>query len=612
MHTAKQIGWKLITLLSLASIVFGVEPLLQESPPDADMNAKLELSRQLSEDRPEESIKIAHEVLKFAEEKKDRLLEARARHCLGMGLRKNSLTKSAQEQIREAAELFKNQGNKKEEADTYNTLGIIFSEEGQYALALEFHLKALAIRREIQDQQGLAYSYNNLGNSYRNTGDFEKSLKYYLDAIELKKKMPDKGSLAYSYSNIGHTYLRMGQTREARKYFEMALEIRRALGLKSGIASSLNSIGVLLEADGQFEEAADYYRSSFDITQELGHKRPATGSLNNLGSVYRKMGQFKQALNYLFEALELGSSINAPVVTNETLFFISQVYEDMGNFKMALDYHKKYTEKHELLFNESNSKQLMEIQVEFETREKEIEIKHLQTLAVAEQERSEQQSRFFLILACLFVGFIFLLAQRYRYMNRSRDLFQRLSVDLEEKGHQLADANAELERLVKTDALTGLLNRRGFDSQLKKDWAVAARKKEPLSLLMIDVDLFKAYNDTFGHQAGDECLAKLGRIFLEIAQRPEDNASRYGGEEFALILGNTSKEGSLAVAEKLRKKVEEARIPCAPVSKHSWVTVSIGSCSLIPSIGLSVEEIIKNADQALYRAKEKGRNRVEV
>jgi len=179
-----------------------------------------------------------------------------------------------------------------------------------------------------------------------------------------------------------------------------------------------------------------------------------------------------------------------------------------------------------------------------------------------------------------------------------------------ERTTELEEANLALENLATTDALTGLHNRRSFDTSLSAYWRQAQRAKTELSLLMIDIDFFKPYNDTLGHKAGDEALQAVAKMIQEAAGRPLDIAARYGGEEFAIILPDTDRAGARLVAERLREEVHEASLPHPGSSISDWITISIGCASGIPEVGLKPDELIKRADIALYQAKENGRNLV--
>jgi diguanylate cyclase (GGDEF)-like protein len=182
--------------------------------------------------------------------------------------------------------------------------------------------------------------------------------------------------------------------------------------------------------------------------------------------------------------------------------------------------------------------------------------------------------------------------------------------ELIEASRQLADLNAMLTRLSLIDSLTGVANRRNFDRVLDKEWRRAFRAKHEMSLIMIDIDHFKAYNDHYGHQGGDECLREVARILKEALRRPGDVLCRYGGEEFGVVLPDTGREGATVVAENLRTAVEQAAWPHRASKVKDHVTLSLGVASLCPQQGMSTKNLIELADKALYQSKAKGRNRV--
>ena len=177
---------------------------------------------------------------------------------------------------------------------------------------------------------------------------------------------------------------------------------------------------------------------------------------------------------------------------------------------------------------------------------------------------------------------------------------------------QLQAANQNLRRLSRLDGLTGIANRRYFEEVLDTEWKRACRAGTPLSLIMIDTDFFKAFNDAYGHQRGDECLMLLAGIFRNAVSRAGDLAARYGGEEFMILLPGTSAEGAVELAEALRTRVEETQIFFEGARAEKVVTISLGVATGYPTRGFSPDELITAVDEALYRAKEEGRNRVIV
>ncbi|MDR3087205.1 MAG: diguanylate cyclase [Azoarcus sp.] len=180
--------------------------------------------------------------------------------------------------------------------------------------------------------------------------------------------------------------------------------------------------------------------------------------------------------------------------------------------------------------------------------------------------------------------------------------------------YKLEKANLELQRLSAIDSLTGIANRRNFDASLLREWRRCSRSSSALSLLMVDVDMFKLFNDHYLHQMGDECLKIVAHTLAETTQRPNDMVARYGGEEFSVILPETESEGALAVAEAMRLGIEGLRIDHAWSGVSPVVTISVGVATVIPPRDdeTGIPALIKAADDALYRAKEGGRNQVKV
>lgn len=176
----------------------------------------------------------------------------------------------------------------------------------------------------------------------------------------------------------------------------------------------------------------------------------------------------------------------------------------------------------------------------------------------------------------------------------------------------LEESNLRLQYLTAIDGLTQIANRRSLDASLLTEWQRALRKQEPLGVVMIDVDHFKLFNDTYGHQAGDDCLRDVAGALKGFARRPGDLAARYGGEEFVLVLTNATAEQASSVAERVRDYIVSLEIPNQR-SSHGHVTASFGVASFIPTSKHSgPEALLLAADQALYHAKKNGRNRVST
>ncbi|MEA5447288.1 diguanylate cyclase [Leptolyngbya sp. CCNP1308] len=175
---------------------------------------------------------------------------------------------------------------------------------------------------------------------------------------------------------------------------------------------------------------------------------------------------------------------------------------------------------------------------------------------------------------------------------------------------QLEADNQILHQMATQDGLTGIPNRRAFDEKLAYEWKLGRREQTPLAVVLCDVDYFKAYNDTYGHIAGDQCLREIADVLNTAIRRPADLATRYGGEEFSLILPKTSLEGALHLLNRIRSNLRARAITHPKSSVSPYVSISFGVAGAVPSDELQPEDLLRAADAALYQAKAEGRDRI--
>jgi len=245
----------------------------------------------------------------------------------------------------------------------------------------------------------------------------------------------------------------------------------------------------------------------------------------------------------------------------------------------------------------------------------------LDTLAVARLGAKTPEQLWLsvgMIAACFDVWLTYCGTERFSlgwYLAKSGSFFTSLTVmislfhDVTRLYSRLAVVNATLRDLAGRDGLTGLFNRRRLDEALGTEWLRALRDRQPLSVLMIDVDHFKGYNDTYGHQEGDACLRRLAQVLQDATKRPADLVARYGGEEFLVCLPGTPAAGAFEVAQKIQAAVRDMAIPHAASPLHV-VTLSIGLAGMVPDAEAACDRLVAAADAGLYRAKAAGRDRV--
>ncbi|MDE3073061.1 MAG: diguanylate cyclase [Pseudomonadota bacterium] len=177
---------------------------------------------------------------------------------------------------------------------------------------------------------------------------------------------------------------------------------------------------------------------------------------------------------------------------------------------------------------------------------------------------------------------------------------------------ELIRLQLELERLSLTDGLTGISNRRMFDQRLETEWNDARRSRKPLSLIILDIDYFKQYNDFYGHVGGDECLRSLAGVLKTVARRPRDVVARFGGEEFTLLLPETDEVMARKLAQECAQGIAGLQIPHKNSSASPFLTASIGVETTIPDGAATPREFVEEVDRMLYAAKRNGRNRIEA
>jgi two-component system chemotaxis family response regulator WspR len=196
--------------------------------------------------------------------------------------------------------------------------------------------------------------------------------------------------------------------------------------------------------------------------------------------------------------------------------------------------------------------------------------------------------------------------------NMAYEIMRNMQKDLAKANNELEKRNLELQRLSSVDGLTGIPNRRTFDDFIKNEWARARRNKADteISLVMIDIDHFKTYNDSYGHQQGDDCLKQVAWELNKGIKRDCDLLARYGGEEFVAVLADTPLESAIQVAEQLRENILKLAIPHKSSTSGKVISVSLGIAKFVPNADNKLEQLIEAADKALYAAKEKGRNQV--
>jgi tetratricopeptide (TPR) repeat protein len=411
--------------------------------PIASLNAE---AKALSETQPEKSLALALEALAAARAAGDLRGAAEAHNFIAYGYRNQSLLDLARQNASESTRLYIEVKDTRGESQGYNTLGLIEADAGQFDEALDYHLKALAIRERTGDREGLAYSYNNLGNAFRNMGEFARSLEYHQQALALKVALGLKSSEAYSHHNMGLVYYAMGDYPNALAAYRRGLAIREELNDPRAIAVSLNSIAQV-QANTDPRGALQSYEQALALRRKAGDERGEMATELNIGNVYRRLGDLPRAMAAFNRALALGDRLDTPLMRSNALKALAEVEAQRGNHEAAYRHQLLHQDARDKMFNQENAERFQRLQVAHDADRQQRQIESLQqqgALRDAELARVRTARTAFAIITALVLVSLALLYARYRLKQQSESR-------LRAQAKELADA------LDRVQTLKGLL-----------------------------------------------------------------------------------------------------------------------------------------------------------
>jgi diguanylate cyclase (GGDEF)-like protein len=290
--------------------------------------------------------------------------------------------------------------------------------------------------------------------------------------------------------------------------------------------------------------------------------------------------------------LDFAAKINADRKAYTAHLLLLECWEGCEDYAKALYHHKEYHDIEKRVITEKLEEKLKVIVVEYkmDKLQKESEIYRLRNIEL-KQKNEDIESKIMLLAVT------------------NDKLTDEISKRIELQAH-LEQANKTLEHLSYIDELTGIPNRRIFNEVIRNQWNRCLQEAIPLSVILLDIDYFKNYNDNYGHLQGDECLKKVAKTLAGSIKYSFDFIGRFGGEEFGIILPGTGFEFSIMIAEQMRISVESLRIAHEYTAVSSYITISLGVATILPDGHMDYRELINISDKQLYRAKQEGRNRV--
>ncbi|CAM4322668.1 diguanylate cyclase [Deinococcus marmoris] len=558
---------------------------------------------------PQECVRLSRLVLEQPLEEAEL---ARATHYLGLGLMRQGEFIAAEPELRRALHLYGELADQEGQRLSLNALAGVQSRQARHVEALELFLQVRQLSVTLGHVQGEINALLNLGVVYGTMGDHPNALKHHLLVLGLSREhdlpfvervalnnlsttyyemqlyedaleaalaclnvpsVDDPMQNIIALQTVGQAYFGLKQFTQARAMYMEASELIERVGDQSESASLDLLLGQVAQQQGNLDEARHLFEQSMETFQKIGDEIGQVESLRHLGELLGMTGHVEDALSALHRARSLAE---AGQIRNELCkvdLALSKLYRDSGRPQEALTHLEQHLQLNGELFNAASDQRLQSLRVQFELEQAERE-------RLAAQRQNAELTE---------------LNARLEASNR----------DLTAAQTRTADLMARLEQHANEDALTGLPNRRAFDAALER-----VSPSQQISVVLCDIDHFKIVNDRFSHLVGDEVLRHVAALLRGQLHRG-DLLARYGGEEFVLLLTGASEAATLELCENLRRATEN----------HDWSTVRPG-LSLTISLGaavaqlnpgtLAVQDVVQAADDALYAAKNAGRNRVEV
>ncbi|MCD4709153.1 MAG: GGDEF domain-containing protein [Candidatus Sabulitectum sp.] len=519
--------------------------------------------------------------------------KAAALFGLGEAARIGEDYRAALENYASALELFTVSGDSIQQGRCFRRLGDVQFFINNLNLSLKHYLNALRIFEKTAEQNESSYAKLNLGhlmatigNVFRESGDLEASLDYYRRCHSIYIREGFTVGIPGILYNTGNVFHSQGRMEDALNVYKHALKEAEASDDSYLVSLALNSLGSVYMTRDELDVAEDHFRRSMEIEEKLGRKRGILSVMVKLVELRRLQGSLDKALEHSERAEELACQLDDRKSNVSILKERALIYSSREEYEKAFETNLTFQRLREELLSEKRIRELDLLRIRYETEAKERKIELLR------RERTIQRR----MIAGALVGLAFAgisLALVYRNV-RFRTRVNK----------ELADAYSRVEKLSQADTLTGLANRRAMMKSLADEQARSSRTGRGFGLIMTDIDDFKQVNDRFGHACGDEILLQVAKC-LENALRNQDIASRWGGEEFLLLLPETSLHSAVKVAEKTRALIANTPFIWNNISINLTMTFGVSTGGGIP-----VDDAVQLADTALYQGKHSCKNSV--
>lgn len=549
-------------------------------------------SKELAISNPKESLDLAKEAYGLALELDYKQGIAESLLMIGYASRGLSNYSESMPGLQEALDIYVSIGNLEGQMRVLNLLGVCYFYLARYEQALENFKNGLDLSRRLQDKNLETSILNNIGEIYRELNRTEEALDYYFNALDKSEELGIKRNISVVSMNIGHIHNFTGEYHEALQYYNKSLLIIKEIQDDISRGEVLAKIGEVHERLNNKEEALEFYKESLRVLEECENGFYQVDTLISLGSYYIKQKEFGAGMDYLNKALSVAGEINADRKVYRAHLLLSECYEECGDYAKALHHHKRFHDIERRVITDNLEEKLKIIIVEYklDKLQKESEIYRLRNIEL-KQKNEDIESK------------IMQLAVTNERL--SDEATQRIQLQL-----HLEQANKKLEHLSYIDELTGIPNRRRFNEVIKDQWNQCLKESKPLSVIILDIDFFKKYNDNYGHLQGDDCLKEVAKTLAGTITNSFHFIGRFGGEEFGIILPGAGYEFGMMIAEQMRISIEALHIVHGYSAVSPYITISLGVATVLPEKNMNWRNLINVSDKQLYKAKEEGRNRV--
>ena len=465
-----------------------------------------------------------------------------------------------------------------DEFECLKTQTYCFDRVSKSAQALPIGLRANQLAEQIGDNFLISTIQGLLGRIYWHIDDYATSIDYYLNALKLVQTENNPELEISLINGLGLVQYGLENYQESLGYFRSCLD--KADKDSTNLADANNNIAYVLHMLGRDQEALEYGMAALSLHNQLGNAGGKEETLHSLGAIHLALGNYDQAMALLQQGIELSRQNNNQLLEITYILEISRVDQSTGKLDQA--------EK--------------ELLLALQTAEK---INSLTNISLIHERLAEVYKEKLDFKSALDHFQIFHTTYKKIFNDKSDQRVKNLEIL-----HQveITRKQGDLYReLTETDFLTSLANRRRFLEIAEIEFDRVKIDKRQLAIIMLDVDHFKNVNDQYGHKAGDDVLSAVASS-IKKTLRPGDAAGRYGGEEFIVLVLGISSDQCFKIAERIREAVAQQAIQIDQTIVR--VTISLGVACLNPDRGLSLEGLINCADQAMYLAKQQGRNRV--